>query len=165
MTDVNALCRQRLFSKPYCTFQLRQRPFRYKASTKHKVLSLTTEFSSVLQQSLTAQVAFRKPLADCLDDAIKQVFQVKAKDEIKIIDAGAGTGLMAVELIKLGYTNLHALDISQEMLNEAKKKNLYKKIICAPLNDQHIAELKQENSMLWFVVVRYSKGSSALQLS
>ena len=55
---------------------------------------------------------------------------------------------MAVELIKLGYTNLHALDISQEMLNEAKKKNLYKKIICAPLNDQHIAELKQENSML-----------------
>ena len=122
MTDVNALCRQRLFSKSYCTFQLRQRPFRYKASTKHKVLSLTTEFSSVLQQNLTAQVAFRKPLADCLDDAIKQVFQVKAKDEIKIIDAGAGTGLMAVELIKLGYTNLHALDISQEMLNEAKKK-------------------------------------------
>lgn len=100
------------------------------------------EFSSVLQQSLTAQVVFRKPLADCLDDAIKQVFQVKAKDEIKIIDAGAGTGLMAVELIKLGYTNLHALDISQEMLNEAKKKNLYKNIICAPLNDQRIAEIE-----------------------
>ena len=49
---------------------------------------------------------------------------------------------MAVELQKLGYTNLHALDISQEMLNEAKKKNFYKKIICAPLNDQRIPEIE-----------------------
>lgn len=94
------------------------------------------------EQSLAAQVAFRKPLAECLDDAIKQDFQVKAKGEIKIIDAGAGTGLMAVELQKLGYTNLHALDISQEMLNEAKKKNLYKKIICGTLNDQRIPEIE-----------------------
>ena len=49
---------------------------------------------------------------------------------------------MAVELHKLGYTNLHALDISQEMLNEAKKKNVYKRIICAPLNDQRIPEIE-----------------------
>lgn len=49
---------------------------------------------------------------------------------------------MAVELQKLGYNNLHALDISKEMLNEAKKKNLYKKIICAPLNDQRIPEIE-----------------------
>ena len=110
-------------------------------STKQYAEQLTQLFS-VLQQSLAAQVAFRKPLAECLDDVIKQDFQVKAKGEINIIDAGAGTGLMAVELQKLGYTNLHALDISQEMLNEAKKKNLYKKIICAPLNDQRIPEIE-----------------------
>ena len=49
---------------------------------------------------------------------------------------------MAVELQKLGYTNLHALDISQKMLNEAKKKNVYKRIICAPLNNQRIPEIE-----------------------
>lgn len=90
------------------------------------------------QQTLAARVAFRKPLAQCLDAAIKQVFPDKEKDDIRIIDAGAGTGLGGVELKQLGYTNLHALDISQEMLDEAKKKNLYKKLICAPLNDQRI---------------------------
>jgi ubiquinone/menaquinone biosynthesis C-methylase UbiE len=61
-------------------------------------------------------------MAEYLDDAIKQVFRDKPKDEIKIMDAGAGTGSVGVELGKLGYTNLHALDISQEMLDEAKKK-------------------------------------------
>ena len=41
-----------------------------------------------------------------------------------------------MELSKLGYTNIDALDISQEMLNEAKKTNVYTKLICAPLNEQ-----------------------------
>ena len=47
-----------------------------------------------------------------------------------------------MELDKLGYTDLHALDISQEMLTEAKKKNLYKNFICAPLSDQRIPEIE-----------------------
>ena len=50
-------------------------------------------------------------------------------DQIKIIDAGAGTGLIGVELKKLGYTNLCALDISAEMLREAKKKEVYTEFI------------------------------------
>ena len=79
-----------------------------------------------------------------MDEAIKQVFQDKPKDELKIIDVGAGTGLIGVELHKLGYTDLHALDISQEMLNEAKKKNVYKRYICAALSDQRIPEVETE---------------------
>ena len=47
-----------------------------------------------------------------------------------------------MELFKLGYTNIDALDISQEMLNEAKKKNIYKKLICAPLTEQRIPEIE-----------------------
>ncbi|KAL9967584.1 hypothetical protein ACROYT_G025845 [Oculina patagonica] len=112
-------------------------------TTEEEIKCIYAERSPVYdKQSLTTRVAFRKPLAECLDDAIKQVFQDKAKDEIKIIDAGAGTGLVGIELYQLGYTNLYALDISQEMLNEAKKKNLYKQLICAPLNDQRVPEIE-----------------------
>ena len=82
-----------------------------------------------------------KPLAEYLDTSLKDVFQHKTKNEIKIIDAGAGTGNVGVELHKLGYTDLHALDISQEMLNEAKKKNVYNKFICTSLTDQRIPEI------------------------
>ena len=49
-----------------------------------------------------------------------KVFPNKARDEFKIIDAGAGTGMVGIELQRLGYRDVHALDISQEMLNEAK---------------------------------------------
>lgn len=96
-------------------------------------------FQDVLQE---AQIIFRKPLAESLDAAIKQVFPDKTQSSIKIIDAGAGTGLSGEELFKLGYTNIDALDISQEMLNEAKKKNIYKKLICAPLTEQRIFEIE-----------------------
>jgi SAM-dependent methyltransferase len=43
----------------------------------------------------------------------------------RILDAGAGTGLMGEILVKLGYDDLVAIDLSREMLEEARKKNVY----------------------------------------
>jgi len=71
------------------------------------------------------------------DKAVNEVFQGStAKSEFRIMDAGAGTGLIGVELKKLGYGNIDALDISQEMLNVAKEKKVYKKFLCARLSGQ-----------------------------
>ena len=81
-------------------------------------------------------------MAESLHNALKEVYQDKPKDQIKIIDAGAGTGLIGVELKKLGYTNLCALDITAEMLKEAKKKEVYTEFICTSLNGQPIAHIK-----------------------
>mgnify|MGYP001603564866 CR=1 FL=1 len=41
--------------------------------------------------------------------------------ETEIIDLGAGTGIVAVELVKNGYNNIVLVDISEECLNVAKK--------------------------------------------
>ena len=60
---------------------------------------------------------------------------------MKIIDVGAGTGLLGVQLHELGYTSLTAIDISAEMLNEARTKNVHKKFICAFLSVQRIPEI------------------------
>jgi len=46
--------------------------------------------------------------------------------EARILDAGAGTGLMGEVLAKLGYHNLVAMDLSSAMLEEARKKNVYR---------------------------------------
>lgn len=48
--------------------------------------------------------------------------------EARILDAGAGTGLMGEVLGKLGYSNLVAMDISQGMLEEARKKGVYREL-------------------------------------
>ena len=45
--------------------------------------------------------------------------------EARILDAGAGTGLVGELLNKQGYKNLIAMDLSEGMLNEARKKNAY----------------------------------------
>jgi len=46
--------------------------------------------------------------------------------EAKILDAGAGTGLVGELLAKQGYNDLVAMDLSQGMLEEARKKNVYR---------------------------------------
>jgi SAM-dependent methyltransferase len=46
--------------------------------------------------------------------------------QARILDAGAGTGLMGEVLFKLGYDDLVAMDLSQVMLEEARKKNVYR---------------------------------------
>lgn len=94
------------------------------------------------KETSRAGLSFNKPLAECLDAAARQVFPETPKDQLKILDAGAGTGLTGVELYKLGYTNIDALDISQEMLNVAEKKGVYKRFVCTPLTEQRIAEFE-----------------------
>ena len=43
----------------------------------------------------------------------------------RILDAGTGTGLVGECLVKAGYGNLVAMDLSKGTLDEAKSKNLY----------------------------------------
>jgi predicted TPR repeat methyltransferase len=44
----------------------------------------------------------------------------------RILDAGAGTGLVGQYLASLDYGNLVAIDISHEMLNKAREKGVYR---------------------------------------
>lgn len=43
----------------------------------------------------------------------------------KILDVGAGTGLVGEELCKRNFTNIDALDASEACLYEAEKKGIY----------------------------------------
>ncbi|KAI8483271.1 ubiE/COQ5 methyltransferase [Branchiostoma belcheri] len=49
--------------------------------------------------------------------------------DIRVLDVAAGTGLCGQELSKLGFSNIDALDASQDMLDVAKTKNVYKNFI------------------------------------
>jgi len=46
--------------------------------------------------------------------------------EARILDAGAGTGLVGELLAKQDYKDLVAMDLSLGMLEEARKKNAYR---------------------------------------
>ncbi|MDE2844403.1 MAG: class I SAM-dependent methyltransferase [Chloroflexota bacterium] len=46
--------------------------------------------------------------------------------DAKILDAGAGTGLVGEELGRLGYQDIHAMDLSLGMLEVARGKGVYR---------------------------------------
>ena len=53
------------------------------------------------------------------------VFAKHVDRNARILDAGAGTGLVGERLVKAGFRNLVAMDLSQGMLEEARSKNIY----------------------------------------
>ena len=67
-------------------------------------------------------------------NAVK-IFSKYAKNKsITILDAGCGTGLVAKELLKEGYSNFIGLDFSQDML-DLIPKNLYHSLELVDLNN------------------------------
>ena len=53
------------------------------------------------------------------------VFCRLVSSSARVLDAGAGTGLVGQELAARGYTNLVAADMSDGMLEQARAKNVY----------------------------------------
>lgn len=53
----------------------------------------------------------------------------------RILDAGAGTGLVGLYLKEEGFHDLVAMDISREMLNKAREKNIYREFHQMALGD------------------------------
>ncbi len=54
-----------------------------------------------------------------------EVFSKYVPKDARILDAGAGTGLVGVVLAQMGYGQMVAMDLSEGMLDEARKKGVY----------------------------------------
>ena len=48
------------------------------------------------------------------------------KKDISVLDLGCGSGLVGKQLHKRGYQNIDGLDLSEEFLEEAQKKGVYR---------------------------------------
>ncbi|NES21545.1 MAG: methyltransferase domain-containing protein [Symploca sp. SIO3E6] len=64
--------------------------------------------------------------------------KVLPNKDARILDAGAGTGMVGEALAELGYTNLTAIDLSEQMLEAAREKQVYQTLyrdnLEAPVN-------------------------------
>lgn len=67
-------------------------------------------------------------------ESAKALDKVMTDKKARILDAGAGTGLVGEELKKMGYSKMDALDYSREMLDEAGKKGVYGELIQADMS-------------------------------
>ncbi|XP_045208674.1 uncharacterized protein LOC123560567 [Mercenaria mercenaria] len=66
---------------------------------------------------------------------MSELFSECERENIHILDVGAGTGLVAMELKKVGFKHIDALEPSESMLQEAMKAGLYKTYFKEFLNE------------------------------
>lgn len=65
-------------------------------------------------------------------NGVKKCLEVgKVPKTARILDIGAGTGIIGEMLQSMGYDNLDALDGCQELLDKAKERNCYRNLFCS----------------------------------
>ncbi|XP_019638227.1 PREDICTED: Williams-Beuren syndrome chromosomal region 27 protein-like isoform X1 [Branchiostoma belcheri] len=63
-------------------------------------------------------------------EAVEKALAGLNRQEVRILDVAAGTGVVGEELQKMGFTNMDAVDGSRGMLDLAERKNIYHRLIC-----------------------------------
>ncbi|KAL9984572.1 hypothetical protein ACROYT_G006882 [Oculina patagonica] len=81
--------------------------------------------------------------ADAFNAAVSEVYGDTDKKNLKLLDLGCGTGLVGKILKeKYGFDNLVGLDVSENLLEKAKEKGIYKKFICLYVTNERVAEIE-----------------------
>ena len=96
------------------------------------------------QDAVDAQYESHKKCIKTFDASIKKVYKKEGKSLIstRILDIGAGTGMLGVLLKELGYINVDAIDGSEAMLQKAKEKNVYQKIMVKFVDEKKNEEIQ-----------------------
>ena len=109
----------------------------YSIKTPEDSINLYRSWASSYDSDFAKQNDYRSPL-----EITKYFDKYSNNKDTPILDVGAGTGLIG-ECLNVNSRELDAIDISPEMLNIARLKNCYSKIIEADLtkrlliNDNH----------------------------
>lgn len=94
----------------------------YSSSDVHELNTRYDQWARDYDHDLTQEQPSRGP------ELSVEAFTRYVDKNAKILDAGAGTGLVGQLLAERGYTNLVAMDLSEGMLEEARRKNVYREL-------------------------------------
>ena len=97
------------------------------------VFALGAIWFALFQDMITSIYNSPNHLIPAFQEALQRVFSSAQQEEIKILDIGAGTGIIGQKLASIGYTNLQGIDLSPKMLAFAERKNIYRNIVCDSL--------------------------------
>ena len=102
----------------------------YDVKSPEEAIDLYRNWAGSYDQQLERGLRYVAPAV------IAQMLSVAEPDHtVRVLDVGCGTGLVGVSLSKLGFVHLDGLDFSSQMLDEARRKDLYTELIQADLNE------------------------------
>ena len=101
----------------------------YQLNTSDEVLKFYKDW--------TSKDKFNKDMVDwnytAPMNAVSLIKKCALKKDIQILDAGCGSGLVGIEMQKIGYHNIDGIDLSQDMINLIPK-GIYQNVEVANLN-------------------------------
>ena len=104
----------------------------YDSKSNAELVERYQKWASTYEQDMFQGFDYQSPRL------LAEAFKKFVTTDAKILDVGSGTGLMGQTLSSLGYHNLVALDMSEEMLDIACEKGVYESlhigILGQPLN-------------------------------
>ena len=100
----------------------------YAVETQQDALELYRDWADTYDTHLEDGLNYLSP------QIMGRIFAEYVPDRsLKILDIGCGTGLMGVALNNHGYDNFDGLDLSPEMIEQARLKGVYREFIKADL--------------------------------
>lgn len=111
----------------------------YAATTRDEMLDAYSEWASSYDRDSLGLFGYAAPAAAA--EALKRLLPDRVAP---ILDAGAGTGLVGAFLAERGFTELIGVDLSPEMLEQARRKGCYRALMCRDLAD---ADLVPQRSL------------------
>ena len=94
----------------------------YSSRSNHELAERYDQWAKEYDADLGQDFEYRAP------QIAAEFFARYVPREARILDAGAGTGIVGEVLDKLGYNNMVAMDLSKGMLEEARQKNVYREL-------------------------------------
>lgn len=91
----------------------------YSAGNYQELSDRYDQWASEYDKDLAEEFAWNAP------QTAARVFAELVPNIAKVLDAGAGTGLVGQALSSLGFRDIVAMDLSPGMLEEARAKNVY----------------------------------------
>ncbi|XP_067686918.1 methyltransferase-like protein 27 isoform X1 [Haliotis asinina] len=73
---------------------------------------------------------------EVVGDFMAKLIPEDHRSKLKVLDVGAGTGLLGNKLKNDGFTHVDGLDPAENMLNVAKRRNIYQRYLCAFINKE-----------------------------
>lgn len=91
------------------------------ASSPEELMAAYSEWADNYDGDLLGEMGYVAPMI-----ASKLLQNYLDRKDTRILDAGCGTGIVGELLHQDGYGNIEGLDYSQDMLNKARAKSIYK---------------------------------------